>query len=48
MSAGVDKPMDQFTLAARKIEFEQIPAPTGPVPIPYPMRLFLDLATPRP
>ncbi|MCL4177932.1 MAG: type VI secretion system tube protein Hcp [Verrucomicrobia bacterium] len=47
VSAGGGKPMEQFTLNARKIEIEQIPAPSGPVPIPYPMRLFFDLATPK-
>jgi type VI protein secretion system component Hcp len=46
-SSGGDTPIEQFTLNAAKIEVEHIPAPSGPVPIPYPMKLFLDLATPK-
>jgi RHS repeat-associated protein len=39
---------DSLTLNAARIEFEQVPPPGGPVPIPYPLKLLLDLVKPKP
>jgi RHS repeat-associated protein len=39
---------DSLTLNAARIEFERIPPPGGPVPIPYPLKLLIDLVKPKP
>jgi type VI protein secretion system component Hcp len=39
--------IDSISLNAAKIENQHLPPPSGPVPIPYPMKLFIDLTQPK-
>jgi RHS repeat-associated protein len=39
---------DSLTLGAARIEIERVPPPGGPVPIPYPLKLFIDPVKPKP